>query len=254
MPNRILKESVCTSDKIDRLSWFEEVLFYRLIVNCDDYGRFDGRAAIIKNRLFPLKEGITMESVSEAVKKLAQVGLVMLYACEEKPFLCLPTWNDHQNVRAKRSKYPAPENGCCEKTTCADSCLQLRADAPDILSVSESISVSSVRQIGENACVEHAATRFSPPTVEDVRAYCAERGNGIDPEAFVDYYAARGWKVGRDGMKDWRAAVRTWEHRNGAAYQQKKQGAVSRHTDALTDLERQAVARMLSQEWDGEAQ
>ena len=55
MPNRILKESVCTSDSIYALTWFEECLFYRLIVNCDDFGRFDGRVAVIKNRLFPLK-------------------------------------------------------------------------------------------------------------------------------------------------------------------------------------------------------
>ena len=55
MPNRILKESICTSDTIDQLSWFEEVFFYRLIVNCDDYGRMDARPAILKARLFPLK-------------------------------------------------------------------------------------------------------------------------------------------------------------------------------------------------------
>lgn len=48
MPNRIIKESICVSDSIDSLSWFEEVLFYRLIVVCDDYGRFDGRIPIIK--------------------------------------------------------------------------------------------------------------------------------------------------------------------------------------------------------------
>ena len=46
MPNRIIKESVCRSDSIDSLSWFEEVLFYRLIVVCDDYGRFDGRPGV----------------------------------------------------------------------------------------------------------------------------------------------------------------------------------------------------------------
>ena len=69
MPNRILKESICTSGSIDDLSWFEEVLFYRLIVNCDDYGRFDGRTAIIKNRLFPLKENLTVKTVSEAIHK-----------------------------------------------------------------------------------------------------------------------------------------------------------------------------------------
>lgn len=55
--------------------------------------------------------------------------------------------------------------------------------------------------------------RFVPPDVEQVRAYCRERDNGIDPEAFVNYYASKGWVVGRSPMKDWRAAVRTWEQR-----------------------------------------
>jgi hypothetical protein len=53
---------------------------------------------------------------------------------------------------------------------------------------------------------------FVPPSEEDVRSYCSERHNGIDPEAFVDYYQTRGWNLGRgQPMKDWRAAVRTWE-------------------------------------------
>lgn len=55
--------------------------------------------------------------------------------------------------------------------------------------------------------------RFVPPDVEQVRSYCRERNNGIDPEAFVNYYASKGWTVGRAPMKDWKAAVRTWEQR-----------------------------------------
>lgn len=109
MPNRIIKESICTSDSIDGLTWFEEVLFYRLIVNCDDYGRFDGRPAIIKNRLFPLKESLTARAVSEAINRLVSAGMVALYEFEGKPYLYLPTWNCHQSVRAKRSKYPSPD-------------------------------------------------------------------------------------------------------------------------------------------------
>ena len=55
--------------------------------------------------------------------------------------------------------------------------------------------------------------RFIPPTVEEVEKYCAERKNGINAEAFIDFYSAKGWKVGKNEMKDWKAAVRTWEHR-----------------------------------------
>lgn len=54
---------------------------------------------------------------------------------------------------------------------------------------------------------------FVPPTVDEVREYCLARKNGIDPQEFVDYYAARGWMLGKAKMKDWKAAVRTWEKR-----------------------------------------
>lgn len=130
MPNRILKESICTSDSIDSLSWFEEALFYRLIVNCDDYGRFDGRPAIIKNRLFPLKENLTAKTVAGAIEKLASAGLVTLYVFEGKPYLYLPTWNHHQVVRAKSSKYPAPEDGIERMKSSEIICNQMQANAP----------------------------------------------------------------------------------------------------------------------------
>lgn len=53
--------------------------------------------------------------------------------------------------------------------------------------------------------------KFVPPTVEEVRAYCQERGNKVDPQAFVDHYTSNGWMVGKNKMKSWKAAVGTWE-------------------------------------------
>lgn len=52
---------------------------------------------------------------------------------------------------------------------------------------------------------------FVPPTVEEVRAYCESRHNNVDPETFVDFYTSKGWMVGKNKMKDWKSAVRTWE-------------------------------------------
>jgi len=54
------------------------------------------------------------------------------------------------------------------------------------------------------------STRFKPPTVQEVRAYCTERKNRIDAEQFVDYYQSKGWLVGKTPMKDWKAAARNW--------------------------------------------
>lgn len=66
------------------------------------------------------------------------------------------------------------------------------------------------------------SNRFIPPTVDEVRAYCIERGNNVDPERFVDYYTSKGWMIGKNKMKDWKAAVRTWE-RGSTGGRKKKQ-------------------------------
>ena len=208
MPNRILKESICASDSIDQLSWFEECVFYRLMVNCDDYGRFDGRVSIIKNRLFPLKEGLKPKIVEQALQKLAAVGLVVLYESDGKPFLYLPTWEKYQTIRNKQSKYPDP-NTCKQLNSIEINCNQLNANVPVIQS---NTIQSESNTIG----------RFTPPSVEQVTEYCKERNNNVDPQSFVDFYTAKGWMVGKNKMRDWKAAVRTWEQNRT---QQKKRNA-----------------------------
>lgn len=126
MPNRILKESICTSESINGLDWRAEVLFYRLLVSCDDYGRYDGRIAILKNKLFPLKDDLTKKEVESSLTKLVSAGLVALYEVDGKPFLHLPTWDDHQSVRAKKSKFPSPDDGVI---TSANICKQMKTNA-----------------------------------------------------------------------------------------------------------------------------
>ena len=63
MPNRIIKESICTSETIDQMSWFEECFYHRLWTACDDYGRMDARPAILKSKLFPLKDRLSLKDI-----------------------------------------------------------------------------------------------------------------------------------------------------------------------------------------------
>ena len=65
---------------------------------------------------------------------------------------------------------------------------------------------------GESVRVEKAK-RFYPPTLDEVKQYCEERKNNIDPMAFIDFYSSKGWMIGKNRMKDWKAAVRTWERK-----------------------------------------
>lgn len=120
MPNRVIKESIKRSPQIDALTWFEEVVFYRLIVTADDYGCIDGRPVLIKNELFPTRENVTRKSVEDAITKLVAVGLLYQYEVDGKPYLAFPTWEKHQRIRNKHRKYPAPPNDihlsadCCQ--------------------------------------------------------------------------------------------------------------------------------------------
>ena len=108
MGNRLIKESVCISEQIDELDWFEEVFFYRLIVNCDDYGVMDARLKILKAKLFPLKD-LTLDDISRAVSTLVRIGLIRVYEVDGKPFLKLIKWEDHQRVRNSKHKYPVED-------------------------------------------------------------------------------------------------------------------------------------------------
>ena len=65
-----------------------------------------------------------------------------------------------------------------------------------------------------NGVSDTRAKRFTPPTLDDVSAYIRERGSNVDAQRFLDFYTAKGWMVGKNRMKDWKAAVRTWENRD----------------------------------------
>lgn len=112
MPNRIIKESICTSPNIDVLSRDAEVFFYRLLVQCDDYGRMDARRAILRARCYPLQiDRVREDEIGAWLTELSAAGLIGLYAVNGCEYLHVQTWDKHQQVRAKRSKYPEPPTG-----------------------------------------------------------------------------------------------------------------------------------------------
>ena len=108
MGNRILKESIVTSDNLDLLTPFQETFFFRLLVIVDDYGRMDARPKLLSARLYPLKN-IPEETVSDSLQVLEEANLIFLYQVNGRPYLQIVTWERHQTIRNKRSKYPDPE-------------------------------------------------------------------------------------------------------------------------------------------------
>ena len=74
------------------------------------------------------------------------------------------------------------------------------------------LTVQEQEQEYNTVTAKNLRKKFIKPKLEEIRAYCIERKNFVDPQMFIDHYASNGWKVGKNPMKDWKAAIRTWEH------------------------------------------
>lgn len=154
---------------MDKLDLFCEVFFYRLIVNVDDYGRMDARPAILRARLFPLKN-VSEQEITNALQTLHAAGCVELYEVRGAPYVCLPNWDKHQTIRAKRSKFPAPPS--------ASNCTQMQADASrcsrnPIQSESVSESESQSEPSAGIGAMERAFERFWSAYPRQQRKYDA---------------------------------------------------------------------------------
>lgn len=114
MPNRIIKESICTSEDIAGLSMGAEILFYHLMVKVDDFGVYFGNEQIIKNTCFPLKSSeIKVKQVELWLNELVKAGLLFAYVAEDgKKYVQFTKWAKHQQIRAKKSKYPLFDSTC----------------------------------------------------------------------------------------------------------------------------------------------
>ncbi len=111
MPKRLLRDWT-DSERIDRLSHGAEVMFTRLIMAADDYGRFTAKPALIVTRCFPLRRTLTDDQIVAWRSELVDAGLIELYHHEAREFMVIRRFG--QSLRAKQSRFPAPPNEECE--------------------------------------------------------------------------------------------------------------------------------------------
>lgn len=135
--------------------------------------------------------------------------------------ITIPNWEKHQSIDGmekireqtrKRVEKHRAQQKCLLTEECNVTCNATVTDgnATDI-DIEEDIDIDNIKR---KKYIKKEKEPFHPPTLKDVEEYCQSRNNGIDAQHFIDYYTARGWMVGKNKMKDWKAAVRTWESRN----------------------------------------
>lgn len=97
----------------------------------------------------------------------------------------------------------------------------------DTNTITNTMCVSPLATSEEGAAKpQHTKKRFEKPSLEDIRAYCQERNNSVDPEKFFDFYESKGWMIGKNRMKDWKSAVRNWERKEQTEIPRQKKSDV----------------------------
>lgn len=207
MPNRIIKESITTSEKLASLSDFEFRLWIGLITQADDAGRGDARPAVIKGRVFPFRERLTVKDVGSSLRALADKGCVTLYEIGGRPYFYFPNWSKHQRVRDCKPKYPEPTEDSLRQV--AADCGEARQSAAIIQSnpiQSESESESEYK--GDSARAKHKYGEYKNVllTDDELEKLKAEYADYLDRiERLSSYIASTG-----KAYKSHYATIRNW--------------------------------------------
>ena len=165
-----------------------------------------------------------LNTVRLALKTFEQFGMIEIV----HNTVTIPNWGKHQSIDQIESRNAYMKNYMREyrekQKLISSGKANCKANSKPNVSEADKIRKEEIREdeIRGDKSMEDASPppsrskRFIPPTVDEVRDYCQERGNCVDPQRFVDYYSSNGWMVGKTKMKDWKAAVRTWEQREKA--------------------------------------
>lgn len=251
MPNRIIKESICTSEKVAALTDFEFRLWIGLILSVDDAGRGDARAAVLRGRIFPLRERVSVKDVESALHGLAAKGCISLYTVGGKSYFWFPTWTKHQRIRDCKPKYPGPEESDCPSAAACGELRRVAATCGDLPqpaaiiqsesnpeseseSQSKSRSPSPERKVSASGQGDEDAVRergFCPELEEAVLSwlwYKRERREGYKPTGLAklltqierearDYGAAAVVDVmGKSMSANYQGIIWDWLRRPGA--------------------------------------
>lgn len=164
--------------------------------------------------------GYSIDTVDRLIDRFVRIHKVILFSKDTKELLLL-NWYKYNWTTSDKFRKPLLKE--IESIKCNEFKEYLTkmyegdtVSIPYTYGTDTTVTVSVTDTVSDSVIEKGTSKRqrFTKPTVEDVKAYCSERKNNVDANKFIDYYESNGWMVGRNKMKDWKAAVRSWERNN----------------------------------------
>jgi hypothetical protein len=221
---RTVKPEFWSSEQVANCSRDARLLFLGMWNFCDDYGVHTASVKRLKMEVFPgdeFPEGLT--TIRRMIDELIANGLLMEYEAEGESYWLVTGWK-HQKIDKPTRKYPLPQVQSAKNLT------QIRQPFDERSENDQRSVVLGMEGKGMEGSIGRKKN-FRKPTPEEVLAYMNDRGKIPErerkslSERFVDHYEMKGWLIGKSPMKDWQAAVRTWEQsRNANQPQQEGEG------------------------------
>ena len=207
---RMFAKAIIDSDAFLDMPLSTQALYFHLSMRADDEG-FVGN---------PKKIQRMIGASDDDCKLLVMKRFILTF---ESGIIVIKHWKIHnyiQTDRFKETTYLEEKamltlDGKKAYTECIHNASELETQV-SIGKDRDSLELGEVRlgNSAEGGATPTAPKRFKKPTLEEIIAYCKERNNNVDPQRFYDFYESKGWRVGNQPMKDWKACVRTWEGRD----------------------------------------
>jgi len=196
---RTIKPEFPQSESMGKISREARLCFIQLWTLADDSGRLRGVSRMLASLLYPY-DNDAPKLIDAWLAELSKEECIIRYEVDNQHYIQICNWCLHQKIdKPSASKLPPLANGI--------------EDSSNGIEDSSEDQGSRIKDQGRDQGPKEAARApFVHPTLEEVSAYCKERGGIINPEAWLAHYESNGWMVGKNHMKDWKKAVITWEH------------------------------------------
>ncbi len=195
----MLKKLISTSRKLAALQTDSARLLWTWILpHADITGRFSAEPDVIKGYIVPRLKKMTPAKITNYLLDMAECELILLYKVNSDNYLEIVKFHKFQSLRADReasSEIPPPP---------------APGSTPGVAPENSGLSKDKIREVKRSK----DNGRFTPPSLDDIKSLIKERNYTVDPNSFLNFYASKGWMVGKNKMKDWRAALAGWESRN----------------------------------------
>lgn len=221
---RMFAKTIVTSDAFLDMPPTARCLYFTLGMFADDDGFVNNPKSIMR------QSGASVDDMNILIAK----KFVIIF---ESGVIVIKHWRIHNYIQSDRyheTKYKDEKNTLMLDANKAYTLANTDVEVLDTQCIHDVSKTDTEVRLGEDRIGKDIGNnkRFKPPSREEVQAYIVEKGYKVDAERFIDYYTSNGWRVGKNPMKDWKAAVRTWA-RNGYDTSNKSQGSGNPWWDAL---------------------